>query len=101
MSSTANLIIIIVAVIVILGGVVMLAYGAIHYTHRNEKNSTHTVLMIVGGILVVLGLGVLIWGLISRGKMNKMKSLSMQMAVPQVPMNLPPGRGRSIPYNYA
>jgi hypothetical protein len=75
---------IILAVVIFIAGAVLLGYGLVKHEDKNEKTTTHKVLIGVGVLFILFGLAIILWAIISKFT-QKPKPKVDQMAAPAVP----------------
>ena len=57
---------IIVAVVLFIVGAVLLGYGLVKHEDKNEKTTTHKLLIGVGVLFILFGVAIILWAIISK-----------------------------------
>lgn len=92
MSKSGSVFFIIGGVVATVIGIGLSVYGAVKHYNRNEKTTTHTILMIAGIILILAGIILFIVGLVKSGKNKKEKlaEIGIELTPTAVTDNAPP-----------
>lgn len=81
---------IIIAVVVFIAGAACLGYGLVKHEDKNEKTTTHKLLIGVGIGLVIFGVAIILWAIISKFT-QKPKPQNEQIDMAPKPMLSRPG----------